>query len=122
MEFEVRSAPGRRSRWSPPDLVALALGGLTSFSALPLRLTTILGVLHLAGALVLGVHTLWMKLAGHAVSGFATVILVQLVAGSMILVSLGVIGEYLARIYEEVKGRPAYLVEDCAGRQVSPVV
>jgi polyisoprenyl-phosphate glycosyltransferase len=51
-------------------------------------------------------------LAGRAVSGFATVILLQLIVGSLLMISLGIIGEYLARIYEEVKGRPRYLVRE----------
>jgi glycosyltransferase involved in cell wall biosynthesis len=49
---------------------------------------------------------------GRAVSGFATVILLQLIVGSLLMISLGIIGEYLARIYEEVKGRPRYLVRE----------
>ena len=53
---------------------------------------------------------LYLKLAGRAVSGFATVILLELVIGSLLMISLGVIGEYLARIYEEVKRRPRYVV------------
>jgi len=55
---------------------------------------------------------LYLKLAGRAVSGFATVILLQLIVGSLLMISLGIIGEYLARIYEEVKGRPRYLVKE----------
>jgi glycosyltransferase involved in cell wall biosynthesis len=58
------------------------------------------------------VQTLYLKLAGRAVSGFATVILLQLIVGSLLMISLGIIGEYLARIYEEVKGRPRYLIKE----------
>lgn len=57
-----------------------------------------------------------MKLAGLAVSGFATVILLELIIGSFLMISLGIIGEYLARIYEEVKGRPRYIVSESIGR------
>ena len=59
-----------------------------------------------------GVETLYLKLAGQAVSGFATVILLELIIGSFLMISLGIIGEYLARIYEEVKGRPRYIVAE----------
>jgi glycosyltransferase involved in cell wall biosynthesis len=61
---------------------------------------------------LLGIQTLYLKLTGQAVSGFATVILLELIIGSFLMISLGIIGEYLARIYEEVKGRPRYLVKE----------
>ncbi len=60
----------------------------------------------------LGIQTLYLKLAGRAFTGFATVILLELIIGSLLMVSLGIIGEYLARIYEEVKGRPRYIVSE----------
>jgi hypothetical protein len=53
-----------------------------------------------------------LKLAGRALTGFATVILLELIIGSLLMISLGIIGEYLARIYEEVKGRPRYIVTE----------
>ena len=59
---------------------------------------------------MLGVQTLWMKISGLAVEGFTTVILVTLGIGSVIMMSLGLIGEYIARIYEEVKHRPIYVI------------
>ena len=64
------------------------------------------------GAVVLGVQTLWNKIFGHAVDGFTTVILLLLITGSCILFSLGMIGMYIARIYDEVKARPRYLVSE----------
>ena len=60
----------------------------------------------------LGIQTLYLKLAGCALTGFATVILLELIIGSLLMISLGIIGEYLARIYEEVKGRPRYIVSE----------
>jgi glycosyltransferase involved in cell wall biosynthesis len=63
-------------------------------------------------AVGLGVQTLYLKLAGRAFTGFATVILLELIIGSLLMISLGIIGEYLARIYEEVKGRPRYIVAE----------
>jgi len=65
---------------------------------------------------LLGVETLYLKATGRAVSGFTTVILLELVIGSFLMISLGVIGEYLARIYEEVKGRPRYIVVESTER------
>jgi glycosyltransferase involved in cell wall biosynthesis len=92
--------------------VKLALVGITSFSTFPLHLVTLSGVLVFLFSLILGVQTLYKKLSGQAVTGFATVILLELIIGSLLMVSLGIIGEYLARIYEEVKGRPRYVVRE----------
>jgi hypothetical protein len=66
-------------------------------------------------AIVLGVRAVVVKMQGRVIDGFTLVILLLLVLGSMILVGLGIIGEYLARIYVEVKGRPRYVVGDRSG-------
>jgi dolichol-phosphate mannosyltransferase len=65
------------------------------------------------GAILLGIQTLYMKFAGRATSGFTTVILLQLIIGSSIMISLGMIGIYLTKIYKEVKARPRYLISKC---------
>ena len=59
-----------------------------------------------------GGYSLALKLTGHAVSGFTTVILLQLIIGSMLMLLLGVMGEYVARIFDEVKHRPRFLVSE----------
>lgn len=114
--FEVPAHPRRRSRWSTRRLVHLGTTGITAFSSAPLRAASLLGVLFLVFAVALGVHTLVMKFTGHAVEGFTTVIVLQLFIGSLLMILLGIIGEYIARIYEEVKGRPRYLVQDAIPR------
>jgi glycosyltransferase involved in cell wall biosynthesis len=68
------------------------------------------GLLFFLFSILFGLYTLVLQLAGRSVSGFATVILLLLIIGSLLMLSLGIIGEYLARIYEEVKGRPRYVV------------
>jgi dolichol-phosphate mannosyltransferase len=100
------------SKWSVFNLCKLAVKAITSFSSFPLHIVTFMGVFFLAGALVLGTQTLYMKLMGIALSGFTTVILLLLIIGSSLMISLGVIGSYIARIYEEVKYRPRYIVAD----------
>lgn len=110
--FEVVPRSGGQSTWSYLKRLKLALIGITAFSSLPLQLVTFAGALFFAFSLVLGAGTLYQKLAGHAVSGFATVILLQLITGSLLMISLGIVGEYLIRIYEEVKGRPRYLITE----------
>ena len=67
-------------------------------------------------SVVLGIHSLWQKATGHALEGFTTVILLQLLIGSVLMLCLGIIGYYIARIYEEIKDRPRYIVaEHCEG-------
>jgi polyisoprenyl-phosphate glycosyltransferase len=110
--FEVAQRSQGQSTWSYLKRVKLAITGITAFSSLPLQLVTFAGGLFLVFSVVLGAQTLYLKLAGHAVSGFTTVILLELIIGSCLMISLGIIGEYLARIYREVKGRPRYLVTE----------
>ncbi len=110
--FEVVPRSVGQSTWSVLKRLKLALVGITAFSSFPLHLVTFAGIIFLGLSVLLGVETLYLKLAGRAVSGFATVILLELIIGSLLMISLGIIGEYLARIYEEVKGRPRYLVKE----------
>jgi glycosyltransferase involved in cell wall biosynthesis len=110
--FEVVPRSAGQSTWSVLKRLKLALIGITAFSSFPLHLVTFAGVIFFGLSVLLGVETLYLKLAGRAVSGFATVILLELIIGSLLMISLGIIGEYLARIYEEVKGRPRYLVKE----------
>ena len=91
------------TKWSLFKLFKLAINAITSFSSLPLQIVTIMGLIFLLGSLILGVQTLYMKLRGIAYSGFTTVILLLLVIGSALMISLGIIGTYIAKIYEEVK-------------------
>ena len=108
--FEVVARRGGKSGWSYLRRAKLALIGITTFSSFPLHLVTFAGVIFFFFAVGLGIQTLYLKLAGQAFTGFATVILLELIIGSLLMISLGIIGEYLARIYEEVKGRPRYIV------------
>jgi polyisoprenyl-phosphate glycosyltransferase len=110
--FNVRSRTKGVSKWSLLKLFKLAVNAITSFSSLPLHLVTFMGLIFLTGSLVLGIQTVYMKLMGMAFSGFTTVILLLLIIGSTLMISLGVIGTYIARIYEEVKHRPRYIVAE----------
>jgi glycosyltransferase involved in cell wall biosynthesis len=108
--FEVVPRSAGQSTWSVLKRLKLALVGITAFSSFPLHLVTFAGMVFLGLSVILGLETLYLKLTGQAVSGFATVILLELIIGSFLMISLGIIGEYMARIYEEVKGRPRYIV------------
>ena len=110
--FSVKERPTGQSRWSLRQLIRLAINASTAFSSLPLHFITILGMITFFISVVIGMQTLYMKLSGNAVSGFATVILLLLFIGSMLMISLGIIGAYISRIFEEVKRRPNYIIED----------
>lgn len=115
LAFEVAPRAGGTSGWSPWRLLRLGVNGITSFSTAPIHLITAIGLLFLAFSIGLGLQTLYNKLSGRAETGFTTVIVLVLMVGSLILLGLGVIGLYVARIYEEVKGRPRYVIQDEAG-------
>lgn len=115
--FDVVERSGGRSGWSLFKLIRLALTGITAFSAVPLQIVTVSGFLFMLFAIGLGIQTLYVFAIGHAVSGFATVIILLLIIGSLLMISLGIIGEYIARIYDEVKRRPRYLIAESIGLQ-----
>ena len=112
LPFEVPPREGGGTRWSPFKLFRLALDAIASFSSAPLHLVTALGGVFFLFALLLGGQTLYRKLSGTAVDGFTTVILLLLVIGSTLMFSLGIIGVYVSRIFDEVKHRPRYLVAE----------
>lgn len=98
------------SKWSVFRLIKLAITGVTAFSSLPLYLINLVGIGFLLFAVILGVQSLFLKITGEAVTGFTTVNLLLLIIGSILMIGLGIIGEYIAKIYEEIKRRPRYIV------------
>ena len=110
VEFEVQPRKNGTTKWSIRKLVRYAINNLTSFSTAPLRVITFLGAMLLIGSAVLALQTLVRFFMGTAVEGFTTVILLLLLIGGAIMVSLGIIGHYIGRIYDEVKKRPRYIV------------
>ena len=105
------------SKWSTKSLIKYALTNISSFSSAPLHIVTVLGFIMLAVAVVLGVVALVQKISGVALGGFTTVILLLLFSASVIMISLGIIGYYIARIYDEIKGRPRYIISRICGRE-----
>ncbi|MBR3480830.1 MAG: glycosyltransferase family 2 protein [Prevotella sp.] len=101
------------SHWSLLKLTAFAIEGITSFTTAPLRLATLLGFITGAGAIVYLIYTLVKAIIyGDPVAGYPTLICVMLFLGAVQLICLGIIGEYLGRVFNEAKHRPIYLVED----------
>ena len=110
--FETPERASGKSGWPLPALFRLAINAATSFTSMPLRVVTGMGIVFLLFTAVMACQTMYMKLSGRAVSGFTTVILLILLTGSIIMFALGILGEYLAKIYEEVKKRPRYVVAE----------
>jgi len=109
-------ADGGASRWRPRQLLRFGLDGIASFTTIPLRVWSYLGLiisfLAFCYAMVFLVKTL---LFGTDVPGFPTLVISVMFFAGVQLISLGVIGEYLGRVYEEVKGRPLFLVSEELG-------
>lgn len=110
VEFDVQERQEGESKWSTTALIRYAITNIGAFSTAPMQCVTIAGVLSFLFSLVIGMQTLYHYFSGRAVEGFTTVILLILFVGSMILISLGIIGYYIAKIYEEVKARPRYII------------
>lgn len=120
VEFEVQPRVAGESKWSVMSLVRYAVTNIAAFSTAPLQIVTLLGSVVFLASVVLGLHSLWQKFTGHALEGFTTVILLQLLIGSILMICLGIIGYYIAKIYEEIKDRPRYiLAEHCGGNDES---
>ncbi len=110
--FEVQERKAGRSHWSSWALFKYAVTNITAFSAAPMYLVIILGLLFFAMAIVLGIIALVQYFTGTALEGFTTVIIIELIIGSVVMTGLGIVGFYVARMYDEVKGRPRYILTE----------
>ncbi|MCH5212738.1 MAG: glycosyltransferase family 2 protein [Oscillospiraceae bacterium] len=109
--FDVAEREIGTSKWSLKSLTRLAVNAITSYSSVPLYFASCFGVMFLAFFIIMIAQTLYMKLSGHAQSGFTTVIILQLIIGSITMINIGITGIYIKKIYEEVKGRPRYIIK-----------
>lgn len=110
MEFKEREVG--KTKFKVKSLMKLAINAITSFSSSLLYITAFLGIIFFAIALILGIQTLINKLIGVALEGFTTIILLQLLIGSLIMFCMAIIGLYIGKIYEEVKRRPQYIISE----------
>jgi polyisoprenyl-phosphate glycosyltransferase len=110
------------TKYTARRMLRFSLDAISSFSWVPLQAATILGFLFSAIALFTIPVVIALRLAGETIPGFATVLCLILLIGGIQLITVGIIGEYVGRIYDEVKGRPLYLVRETrnldAGRQL----
>ncbi len=110
--FDVAQRKTGSSRFSTMKLMKLAINAIVSYTSKPLYIVVLSGFIFALFAIILGVQTVYNYFSGYALDGFSTVILILLISGAMIMTSLGVIGLYISRIYEELKARPRYIIRD----------
>lgn len=112
LRIDVKEREIGKSKFKFKSLFKLALNAITSFSSSLLYITAFLGGLFFISALVLAIQTIYNKIMGISASGFTTVILLELIIGSLIMFCLAIIGIYVGKIYEEVKRRPQYIISE----------
>jgi glycosyltransferase involved in cell wall biosynthesis len=100
-----------QSKYPLKKMIGFALDGITSLSVTPIRFVTLAGFLLFVVSLLAGVYAVVSKLSGNTVSGWASLMVSVWFIGGIQLVSMGLIGEYIGKIYKEVKSRPLYIVE-----------
>jgi dolichol-phosphate mannosyltransferase len=110
--FDVAERESGSSKFSFFSLCKYAANSITSFTSAPMQLVTLAGAVTFVIAVIFGINTLVNTFTGKSAEGFPTVILLQLITSAIIMFSLGIIGYYLAKIYEEIKQRPRYIISD----------
>lgn len=113
VNYSVREREEGKTKWSTWGLIKYALTNISSFSSAPMQMVTILGAMVFVASLVLSVIALVQKIRGISMEGFTTVIIMLGFIGSLIMISLGIIGYYISKIYDEVKQRPRYIIGRC---------
>lgn len=108
--FDVAPRIAGRSQWSTAQLTRLAIIAITSFSAKPLGMIFRLGMLGIAASAIIFLQAIYSWMSGVAISGWTSLTVVVLLFGSANLLGIGVLGAYLAQIFDEIKSRPEYLV------------
>lgn len=110
LPFDVLPRQAGQSQWTRLKLLRYALHNITAFSSLPLAFIFWLGLFSLLIGCLFAAIALYQKIQGISLNGFTTVILLVIFFGGLIMLSLGIVGHYLARIYDEIKGRPGYII------------
>ena len=112
IEFDVPKRIAGKTKWSYKTLFDYALTNMTAFSSKPLQIVTVNGFILLVLAIILTIRTLYVYFINEAAPGITTVIILLLFIGSMLMISLGIIGFYIGKIFDEVKCRPRYIIDE----------
>lgn len=111
VEYARKERFAGESKYPLKKMLAFAIDGITSFSIKPIRMITGLGILAFLASIVMVIYTIVGAFAGNTVSGWASIVISIWGFGGLILIALGMIGEYIGKIYMETKARPRYQVE-----------
>ena len=120
VEFDVQKREEGESKWSFFSLFRYAVNNISSFSTAPMQCVMVCGVITFLFSLVFGIYSLIQYFNGNSLEGFTTVILLLLIVGSVLMFSMGIIGYYIAKIYEEIKCRPRYIVRVTTDKESNP--
>lgn len=104
-----------KSKYSLRRMIRFAWDGITSFSSRPLRISFYLGLMSSGFGLLYAIYAIIVKFTGHVVEGWTSLLIVVLLMGGIQLISIGIIGEYLARVFTESKRRPLYFIKNKVG-------
>lgn len=110
--YEVQERVAGTTKWSAVSLIRYACKNMIAFSYAPLNFIMLLGVIVVAIGTVFGVDAFISFLRGDSTNGYPTLIFLLVMSTGVIMISLGIVGVYIAKIYEQVKDRPQYIVED----------
>lgn len=110
VSYEVQERVAGSTKWSGKALIKYAVKNLLSFTYAPLYIIAVMGGLLLVVGTILGIDAVISYLNGQAISGYPTIIIMLFLATGAIMCSLGIIATYLAKMYEEIKGRPQYII------------
>ncbi|MDY4405740.1 MAG: glycosyltransferase, partial [Sodaliphilus sp.] len=116
VEYERSERTAGTTKYPLSKMLSFAVDGITSFSIRPVRLVLTIGIVFVFIAIIILAYVLYSKFSGHAVSGWSSMILSMWFIGGCILIGLGIVGEYIGKIYIEVKGRPRYHIEATTGQ------
>ena len=112
VSYEVQERVAGATKWSGKALLKYAIKNVLSFTYAPLYIIAVLGGLLLLIGTILGVDAIISYLNGQAISGYPTLIIMLILATGAIMCSLGIMATYLAKMYEEIKGRPQYIISE----------
>ncbi len=112
VSYEVCERVAGKTKWSYWKLGTYAIRNLTSFTNAPLQIITVLGLIFLLVGVVLGVDAIVSFIKGNTVGGYPSLVLLIVLSTGGIMLSLGIIGIYISKIYDEIKNRPQYIIRD----------
>ena len=115
--FDVKERELGKSKYTLKKMMTLAVDGVTSMSTRPIQIITLLGFFVSLFSAVMIIYCIWDWFSGHNVPGYTTTMVVSLLMGGLTIFSLGIVGEYVGKIYLEAKARPRYIIESIVWKE-----